>query len=112
MNKIQAHKPKNLTTYAWFEPYEWKDIVIWNDVRIWCHSIILWVNIWTWAIVWAGSVVTKDVPPYAIVAWNPAKIIKRRFGEQIREKLLKSKWRERSHEKIRDNYHLEFLSKK
>lgn len=49
------------------------------------------------AVIASNSVVTKDVPPYAIVAGNPAKIIKYRFGEfkegaEIREKLLKLKW--------------------
>jgi acetyltransferase-like isoleucine patch superfamily enzyme len=35
------------------------------------------------AVVAAGSVVTRDVPPYAIVAGNPARIIKYRFPEPI-----------------------------
>ena len=40
----------------------------------------------------ARSVVTKDVPPYAIVAGNPAKLIRYRFSEDIIEKLLELKW--------------------
>lgn len=44
------------------------------------------------AILGAGSVVTKDVPPYAIVAGNPAKIIGYRFDEEKVAELLESKW--------------------
>ncbi|GHF24248.1 hypothetical protein GCM10017044_18580 [Kordiimonas sediminis] len=50
------------------------------------------VTIGTGAVVAAGSVVTKDVPPYAIVGGNPAKLIKYRFDEEVREALLKSQW--------------------
>jgi hypothetical protein len=40
-------------------------------------------------VVAAGSVVAKDVPPYAIVAGNPARIIKYRFTESLIQELLK-----------------------
>ena len=54
-----------------------KPIVIGNDVLISCMSIILsGVTIGEGAIVGAGSVVTKDVPPWTIVAGNPAKTIR------------------------------------
>lgn len=52
-------------------------VVIMNDAWIGCMSIILpGVTIGEGAIVGAGSVVTKDVPPYTIVAGNPARIIR------------------------------------
>jgi hypothetical protein len=54
--------------------------------------IIGGITIATGAIIAAGAVVTKDVPPYAIVGGNPAKIIKYRFDEHLREALLNSKW--------------------
>jgi len=44
------------------------------------------------AIVAANSHVVKDVPPYAIVGGNPAKIIKYRFSEKVIERLLRVKW--------------------
>lgn len=58
---------------------ERKPVVIGNDVWIGGRVIILPnVHIGDGAVIGAGSVVTKDVPPYAIVAGNPAKIIKER----------------------------------
>lgn len=50
------------------------------------------ITIGTGAIVAANSLVVKDVPPYAIVGGNPAKIIRFRFDEEIIKKLLASKW--------------------
>jgi serine acetyltransferase len=44
------------------------------------------------SIVGAGSVVTKNVEPYSIVAGNPAKIIRYRFEDDIISKLLKLDW--------------------
>jgi acetyltransferase-like isoleucine patch superfamily enzyme len=49
-------------------------------------------SIGTGAVVAAGSMVTKDVPPYAIVGGNPAKIIRYRFDEEMIERLLASYW--------------------
>lgn len=54
--------------------------------------IIAGVKIGHGAVIGAGAIVTKDVPPYAIVVGNPAKIIKYRFSQEIIEKLLASEW--------------------
>jgi acetyltransferase-like isoleucine patch superfamily enzyme len=50
------------------------------------------VNIGHGAVIGMGSVVTKDVPPYAIVAGNPARLIRMRFKPEIIEALLKMQW--------------------
>ena len=44
------------------------------------------------AIIGANSVVTKDIPPYAIAAGNPVKIYKKRFSEEIIKKMLEIAW--------------------
>jgi acetyltransferase-like isoleucine patch superfamily enzyme len=54
-----------------------RPVIIADDVLIGCNSIILsGVLVGKGAIVGAGSVVTRDVPPYTIVAGNPAKVIR------------------------------------
>ena len=50
------------------------------------------VHIGNGAVVGAGSVVTKDVPDYAIVAGNPAKVIRYRFEQSIIDGLLETEW--------------------
>ena len=64
-----------------------KDVIIEDGVWCGCNVTILkGCHIGKGAVVAAGSVVTKNVPPYAIVGGNPAKVIKYRFNEeQIKE---------------------------
>ena len=70
-----------------------KRVVVGNDVWIGRSAIILpGVVIGDGAVVGAGAVVTKSVPPYAIVAGNPAKLIRFRFGPTTIERLLKCQW--------------------
>lgn len=70
-----------------------KKTTIGNDVWIGCNAIVLsGVNIGNGAIIAAGAVVTKDVPPYSIVAGNPAKVIKYRFDDGLIQKLQDLQW--------------------
>lgn len=72
---------------------EYHKIIIGNDVWIGARVIVLdGVVIGNGAILAANSVVTKNVPPYAIVAGVPAKIIKYRFSEEKINDLSKSEW--------------------
>jgi acetyltransferase-like isoleucine patch superfamily enzyme len=72
---------------------EYLPVVIGNDVWIGARAIILdGVTVGHGAIIAANSVVTKDVPPYAIVGGIPTKIIKYRFTEKKIETLIGSNW--------------------
>lgn len=69
------------------------DVVIGNDVWVGAYSTVMsGVRIDDGAVIGANSVVTKNVPAYAIVAGNPAKIISMRFSENTIQELLKIKW--------------------
>lgn len=69
------------------------DIIIGNDVWIGRKSIIMpGVKIGDGAIIASYSVVTKDVPAYGVVGGNPAKLIKKRFDDELIDILLKVKW--------------------
>lgn len=70
-----------------------QETVIKNDVWIGAMALIKkGVTIGNGAIIGSCSVVTKDVPDYAIVVGNPAKIIRYRFSQDIIDKLLKLEW--------------------
>lgn len=95
-----AYPAKNLPSVLISKP----PIIIGNDVWIGAHAIIMGgVKIGNGAIIAAGSVVTKDIPPYAIVGGNPAKIISQRFDDETILALEKIKWWDWSVEKIKAN---------
>ena len=91
-----------------YDPYEragsqW-DTVIGNDVWIGTRTMLIGnVRIGDGAIIGAGSVVTKDIPPYAVAAGNPDKIIRYRFDEEQIKKLEDIKWWDRDESWIKEH---------
>lgn len=64
-------------------------------------TIMAGIQIGIGAVIGSRSVVTKDVPPFTVVAGVPAKVVKRRLTEQKIEALLKSKWWELNKEEAK-----------
>lgn len=85
--------------------FEWRrstPVTIGHDVWIGHGAIVLaGRSIGTGAVVAGGAVVTKDVPDYTIVAGNPARIIRRRFPEEIAERLKALAWWDWEHAQLR-----------
>ena len=79
------------------------DTVIGNDVWIGQNAVILpGAHIGDGAIIGANSVVGSDVGPYTIVAGNPARVIRKRFDDDLIGLLLAFKWWDKSIEEIND----------
>jgi virginiamycin A acetyltransferase len=77
------------------------DTVIGNDVWIGQNAVILpGVHIGDGAIVGANSVVGSDIDPYTIVVGNPAKVLRKRFDDELIDLILRFKWWDRSIEEI------------
>ncbi len=84
---------------------EYKPIDIGNDVWIGVRAIVCdGVKIGDGAIVGAGAVVTKDVPPYAVVGGVPAKILRYRFEAEDISYLAHFKWWDRDIQWLKENY--------
>lgn len=87
-------------------------VTIGNDVWIGRNAIIMdGVTIGTGAVVGCQSVVTKDVPPYAIVAGVPARILRYRFSPEMIERLLESQWWDYPTDFIVNNLDFEDINK-
>lgn len=86
-----------------------KSIVIGNDVWVGHAAIILsGVSIGNGAIIAAGSVVTKDVDPYSIVAGNPARFMRRRFPQTVINEIQELQWWNMSEPELEKIKHLFF----
>jgi virginiamycin A acetyltransferase len=82
------------------------DTCIGNDVWIGYNATIMpGVKIGHGAIVASQSVVTKDVPPYAVVGGNPATVIKLRFEQDVIDELVAIAWWDWPIEKITQHLH-------
>ena len=87
--------------------YPFKKVCVGNDVWIGARVMIMGgVHLGNGAVVGAGAIVTKDVPPYAIVAGVPAKIIRYRFSPEIIERLERIQWWSMTEEQLKNNIHL------
>ena len=110
------HQMNAVTTYPFYIMEGWDqpvppltempikgDTIVGNDVWIGENATILpGVNIGDGAIIGMNSVVTKDVEPYTIVGGNPARVIRKRFDNELIALLLQSKWWDKSIEEIND----------
>lgn len=97
--RIQEHRPTSAP-----QP----DTVIGHDVWLGYESVILpGTHIGSGAIIGAKAVVSRDVPAYAIVAGNPARIIRYRFAEEVIQALLAIAWWDWPRSKI--SRHLEAI---
>jgi len=85
--------------FAWRRSHR---VHIGHDVWIGHGAIVLpGRRIGNGAVIAGGAVVTKDVPDYTIVAGNPARPIRRRFSEQIAERLMRLNWWDWDHARLR-----------
>lgn len=90
------HALDRLTTFPFIELIKgqpMKQTLIGSDVWIGSNSVIIaGVTVGHGAVIGAGAVVTKNVPPYAIVVGNPAKVMRYRFAPSVISSLLETHW--------------------
>jgi phosphonate metabolism protein (transferase hexapeptide repeat family) len=106
----QAHFTYRASTYFEGEAdedafFDWRrshSVEIGHDVWIGHGAIVLpGRKIGTGAVIAAGGVVTKDVAPYTIAVGNPARPLRRRFPEDIAERLMRLSWWDWPHAALR-----------
>lgn len=102
-----SHRDSVKAKFSRHEYNHMPQTMIGNDVWIgYGVRIRAGVKVGDGAVIGMGSVVTKDVAPYAIVAGNPAREIKKRFRSEVCDALLRSAWWNYSDEKLKASANL------
>ena len=97
-------KNNNFADYKYIDAENKTACIIGNDVWIGYGALIMaGVKIGDGAVIGAGSIVTKDVDPFTVVAGVPAKQIKERFSKNEVLNLLKVEWWKKNEEWIKQN---------
>jgi phosphonate metabolism protein (transferase hexapeptide repeat family) len=100
--RASAYFPGEMDEPEFFQWRRSHAVTIGHDVWIGHGAIVLaGRNLGTGAVIAAGAVVTKDVPAYAIVAGNPARVIHPRFPARVAERLQRLAWWDWNHERLR-----------
>jgi len=108
------HQMNAVSTFPFYTMEGWKmnpptssnlplkgDTIIGNDVWIGQNAVILpGIHIGDGAIIAANCVVGSDVEPYTIVVGNPARVLRKRFDDELIDLMLKFKWWDKSVEEI------------
>lgn len=103
MSYMTTYVNKSLFDGALKQLKEDKKITLGNDVWVGHGVIILGnVNVGNGAILAAGSVITKDVEPYTIVAGVPAKTVRKRFSALIVQEIEDLKWWDKSEKELEE----------
>ncbi|MEJ5375396.1 MAG: chloramphenicol acetyltransferase [bacterium] len=87
------------------EFFQWRrshGVVLGHDVWL-GHGVVVLpgVQIGTGAVIGAGAVVTRDVPPFTVVAGVPARVLRERFSREVQAALLRIGWWNWSHDQLK-----------